>query len=79
MAFREQITKYLDETRTQPLTDPDEHLHLDSLQFIRLTSFLQDDLGIDVQDDEITEENFKTLNSLCALIQRVQERAAHSI
>ena len=75
MGIEQQITDYLNENRLQPLTDPEEHLHLDSLQFIRLTAFLQDDLGIDIQDDEITEENFRTLNSLSALVRKVEQRS----
>ncbi len=70
MEIEQQLTEYLEKTRLRPLTDPDEHLHLDSLQFIRLTSFLQNDLGIDIPDEEVTEENFRTLNSLSALIKR---------
>ena len=61
------LKEYLDEARA-PITDPDEPLHLDSLGVIRLVAFMESDLGIQLEDQEITIENFATLRSLATLI-----------
>jgi acyl carrier protein len=64
------LKQHLDESRAPlpPITDPDELLHLDSLALIRLVAFLESDLGIHVEDDELLVDNFATLRSLDALI-----------
>ncbi len=51
-----------------PVTDPDEPLHIDSLQLIRLVAFLESDLGSQIEDDELLAENFTTLRGLGKLI-----------
>jgi acyl carrier protein len=39
-----------------------------SLGFIRLVAFMESDLGIRVEDEELLAENFSTLRALDALI-----------
>ena len=64
------LKEYLDEARAPapPLADPDEPLHIDSLALIRLVSFMEGDLGIRVEDEELLSENFATLRALSDLI-----------
>ena len=64
------LKEYLDESRAPlPLiSDPDEPLHIDSLALIRLVAFMESDLGIRIEDDELLAENFATLRALDALI-----------
>ena len=64
------LKEFLDENRAPlpPITDPDEPLSLDSLALIRLVAFLESDLGIRVEDDELQLDNFATPRALSRLI-----------
>jgi acyl carrier protein len=64
------LKEYLDEARAPlpPISDPDEPLHIDSLGLIRLVAFLESDLGIRVEDEELISDNFANLRSLGALL-----------
>ena len=64
------LKEYLDESRAPlpPISDPDEPLRIDSLTLIRLVAFMENDLGIRIEDDELLAENFATLRALDALI-----------
>jgi acyl carrier protein len=64
------LKAYLDETRAPlpAITDPDQPLQIDSLGLIRLVAFMESDLGIRVEDEELLAENFATLRALDALI-----------
>lgn len=46
---------------------------LDSLGILQLVGFLSDSFGIDVADDDFTEENFATVQTLLAFIDRKLE------
>jgi acyl carrier protein len=64
------LKEYLDEARAPlpAITDPDQPLQIDSLGLIRLVAFMESDLGIRVEDEELLAENFATLRALDALI-----------
>jgi len=64
------LKEYLDEARAPlpAITDPDQPLQIDSLGLIRLVAFMESDLGIRVEDEELLAENFATLRSLDALV-----------
>lgn len=64
------LKAYLDEARAPlpAITDPDQPLQIDSLALIRLVAFMESDLGIRVEDEELLAENFATLRALDALI-----------
>jgi acyl carrier protein len=64
------LREYLDEARVPapPLADPDEPLHIDSLALIRLVAFMESDLGIRIEDEELLSENFATLRAISNLI-----------
>ena len=61
---------YLESNRGSllPVTDPDEPLQIDSLGLIRLVSFLENDLGIRIEDEELIADNFATLRRLGELL-----------
>lgn len=64
------LQKYLDEARAPlpPVTDPDEPLQIDSLGLIRLVAFLESDLNIRIEDEELLIDNFASLRALGALL-----------
>ena len=59
-----------------PISDPDDLLHLDSLGMIRFVAYLESDLGIRIEDDELYLENFSSLRSLANLLE--QKKAAEA-
>ena len=65
------LKEYLDEARAPlpPISDPDEPLHIDSLALIRLVAFLESDLGIRVEDDELLADNFASLGAIAKLLE----------
>lgn len=42
----------------------------DSLGFLSLVSYLSDEFGIDVSNDELSEENFESINAIVAFIMK---------
>jgi len=70
MRIPPKLKEYLDEARAPlpAITDPDQPLQIDSLGLIRLVAFMEGDLGIRVEDEELLAENFATLRALDALI-----------
>ena len=43
---------------------------LDSLGILRILSFLDEELDIDISGDEIKRENFVDLKTICALVEK---------
>jgi acyl carrier protein len=70
MEIPQKLKEYIDNNRGSlpPVTDPEEPLQIDSLGLIRLVAFLENDLGIRVDDEELVAENFATLRSLGELL-----------
>ena len=70
MEIPPKLKEYIDNNRGSlpPVTDPDEPLQIDSLGLIRLVAFLESDLGIRVEDQELIADNFATLRSLEQLL-----------
>ena len=64
------LKEYIDEALAPlpPVSDPDQPLRIDSLALIRLVAFMESDLGIQIQDEELLAENFATLRSMSRLI-----------
>lgn len=59
--------------RSADLTDETPLLSsgiLDSLAILQLMSFLADELGIEIGDDDFTLDNFETVGSLLAFVRR---------
>ena len=70
MEIPHKLKEYIDNNRGSlpPITDPDEPLQIDSLGLIRLVAFLENDLGIRVEDEELIAENFATLRKIGELL-----------
>lgn len=66
----QKLREYIDRTRAPlpPVTNPEEPLHIDSLSFIRLVSFIETDLDIQLDEDELVAENFGTMRALEKLV-----------
>ena len=60
------LVEYFNTTREPlpPISSPDELLHIDSLGLIRLVAFIENDLGIRIEDEEMLADNFVTLRAL---------------
>jgi acyl carrier protein len=41
---------------------------LDSVAIVQLLSFIENNFGIIIDDEELIPENFETINSMCSLI-----------
>ena len=70
MKIPPKLKEYINNNRGSlpPISDPDEPLQIDSLGLIRLIAFLESDLGIRVEDEELIAENFATLRQLGELL-----------
>ena len=70
MEIPHKLKEYIDNNRGSlpPISDPDEPLQLDSLALIRLIAFLESDLGIRIEDEELVADNFATLRKVGELI-----------
>ena len=70
MEIPHKLKEYIDSNRGSlpPITNPDEPLQLDSLALIRLVAFLESDLGIRVEDEELIADNFATLRQIGQLL-----------
>ena len=42
---------------------------IDSVNMVQILSFIEEQFGIKVGDDELVPENFETIDSMCKLIQ----------
>jgi acyl carrier protein len=64
------LREYLDEARAPlpPISDPDQPLQIDSMGLIRLVAFMESDLGIRIEDEELLADNFAIVRSLGELI-----------
>ena len=69
MEIPQKVIDYVNGIRSsQAVTDLDEPLHLDSLNFIQLCAFLEKDVGLKMEDDELTLDNFDTLRTIGTFI-----------
>lgn len=71
------LIDYLNTARAPlpPISDPEEPLQIDSLGLIRLVAFMETDLGIRIEDEELLAENFATVRALGNLLE-AKARAA---
>jgi acyl carrier protein len=70
MEIPPELKEYIDNNRGSlpPVTDPDEPLQLDSLGLIRMVTFLENELGIRIEDEELIADNFATLRRIGELL-----------
>ncbi len=71
MEIPDKLLEFLDEVRqpAPPVRDPDEDLHLDSLNMLRLIAFFESDLGVTVEDDQLVVDNFANLRAISRLLE----------
>jgi acyl carrier protein len=50
---------------------------IDSVAFLNLVMFLEEQFGIAVADTDLTRENFQTVEAICAYVER--HRAAQAV
>lgn len=76
----EQIKKFISEitfTEIEKIKDDTlifEEGIFDSLGFLSLISYLDEEFGIEVQNEELVEENFESVNAITAFIKRKQAK-----
>ncbi len=77
MEIPPKLKEYIDTNRAPlpPISDPDEPLQIDSLGLIRLVAFLESDLGIRIEDEELLAENFATMRALSMLLENKAKTA----
>jgi len=81
-AVRDEISEFIEENflymRLDHVLQPSDDLMalalLDSLGFVELVEEVQDRYGLEVQDVEITEENFGSVNAIVAFVGRKRAR-----
>ena len=74
------LVDYLNTARAPlpPISDPDDSLQIDSLGLIRLVAFMENDLGIRIEDEELLAENFTTMRSLGNLLDQKKVAAGEA-
>ncbi|MGA8764213.1 MAG: acyl carrier protein [Candidatus Sulfotelmatobacter sp.] len=81
-ALRDQLREFILENLAHPkgvtsFTDDEPLMEtgvIDSLGIFRLVSFLEDELGVRVSDEEINPETLKNLNAIEALVIRKRKK-----
>ncbi|MHC4806642.1 MAG: acyl carrier protein [Planctomycetota bacterium] len=71
------VNELLFDRKDATLSNDDELLEkriVDSMALVQLISFIEDQYGIDVEDDELILENFKTINHIRDFILRKREQ-----
>lgn len=76
MEIPQQLRDYINANRADslPISDPDEPLGIDSLGIIRLVDFMEDELGVRINDEELLAENFHSLRTLSSLLKNKPSR-----
>lgn len=77
MSIKEQITNILKEIKpTKSLEGIDnivEGSYLDSFEIMNLIMMLSETFGVEIDFEEITAENFNSIDAMVALIERLQK------
>jgi acyl carrier protein len=70
MEIPDKLRNFINEQRDPlpPVTHPDEPLHFDSHDLIRLVAFLETDLEFRVPDEELIPANFENLRAIGRLL-----------
>jgi acyl carrier protein len=75
----EQLRKFISEITFKNIDEIKEDTLLfeegvfDSLGFLSLISFLNDEFGIEVENDELNEENFESIRAVVAFVSQKKE------
>lgn len=73
----QKLLDFLNESRAPlpPITEPDQVLDIDSLSLMRLCGFLENDMDLTIEADELTIDNFDTARNLARLIRAKMEKS----
>jgi acyl carrier protein len=78
---RQFITGHFSHARARPLTDDDPLLEsgiVDSLGVLDIVSFIESDLGVIVEDEDLVRENFGSIRRIAAYIENKQKDMARA-
>lgn len=85
-AIEEVVRKHISEnilfSQSYPYSDEDSLLEngiLDSMNVMELVVFLEESMGVQVEDHEINPDNFDSVNYLAAYVRRKQVVAAEEL
>jgi len=70
-------TELVKDKKQANLSDSDSLIDsgiIDSLGIMKLIGFLEDKVSIQITDDELTPENFSTVDAIVSLVQKKQGR-----
>lgn len=76
LTIRQTVKQYvLQETFAEKNKIQDDSLifkegYFDSMGFIRLITFIEEEFGIKISDEDLTEENFESINAITSYILR---------
>lgn len=76
LTIRQKVKQYvLQETFAEKNKIQDDSLifkegYFDSMGFIRLITFIEEEFGIKISDEDLTEENFESINAITSYILR---------
>lgn len=74
--IRQKVNQYvLQETFAEKNKIQDDSLifkegYFDSMGFIKLITFIEEEFGIKISDEDLTEENFESINAITSYILR---------
>ncbi len=71
------LTEIKDDSGMQRISDDEQLLDsgiLDSLGILKLLSFLDEEFNVDISAREVKPENFATMQTICAFIERQQNK-----
>ena len=71
MILPQKLIDFINELRQPlpPVTDPDEALQMESLEMLRLVTFLETEFGFMVKDEQLVPENFVNLRAIAQLLE----------
>ena len=76
MSIKEQIVNILKEIKPnkslEGVTDIVESNYLDSFEIMNLIMMLTETFGIDIDFEEITAENFNSIDAMVAMVERLK-------
>ena len=78
-SYREKLRNFISETTFTDIEKIKENTLLfeegifDSLGFLSLISFLKEEFGVEVENQELNEENFESINAVVEFISRKKQ------
>lgn len=74
MDIREKVINLLEEINPQIVNDTEADLlksgYIDSFEIVNLVMGLEDMFGVEIEPEEITPDNFKTIENIVGLVEK---------